>query len=335
VAKWKEEKIASFSYHLKTMLESGISLMDSLHILKSQSLLPEKAGQILINSIQQGESLSTALRIIQLPVIFCAFVEAAEHHGDIQFALTQCHQYYQARAKWTKRIKQVMFYPFFILCFLCVGLLFLSLVVLPTFAELYQSFAFELPWTTRMVFSLSEVLPYLLLAGFAIGIGVILARRTPLFQQIISRLPLVTTYYRYRYTQYLSLQLGSFITAGVPMLPAFILLERITPWPPLCQFLTSTKEQLIAGESLTGTVRNHSKTLLPVFSQTVILGEETGKLGEMLGQLAITTEEWLTEKLEKWMTYLEPLLTLIMGFIMVIVVISLFIPMFGLINAVQ
>jgi type II secretory pathway component PulF len=125
------------------------------------------------------------------------------------------------------------------------------------------------------------------------------------------------------------------MVAGVPMLSTINLLEQVTPWPVLCTYLKKVKHQLIAGATLSSIVQDNSNTLLPVFSQTVILGEETGKLGEMLERLANTTEEWLTEKIEKWMTYLEPILTLFIGLIMAIVVISLFLPMFGLIDAVQ
>jgi type II secretory pathway component PulF len=335
VGKWNEEKIASFSYHLSNMLESGLTLLDSLHMLTTQHVIPSDDGQFLIQTIQKGESFSTALRCIKLPAIFCSFIEAAEHHGDILFALHQCHRYYQLRAKWLRKIKQITFYPLFILCFLCVGLLFLSVAVLPTFSGLYESFSFPLPYTTRLVFLFSAWFPYLLLIGFLIVMIGVWGRRRVRFQHFFKRIPFVTTYYRYRYTQYLSLQLGSFMSAGVPMLSSFTLLEQVTPWPSLCQYLTATKQKLIEGATLSTIVLENPNELLPVFSQTVVLGEETGKLGEMLNQLAITTEEWLTEKLERWLTYLEPILTLLIGLIMAIVVISLFLPMFGLIQAVQ
>jgi type IV pilus assembly protein PilC len=302
VNKWKDEKVAAFSYHLKTMLENGISLVDSIHMLTTQQVIPQKDGNKLMEIIHKGESFSTALHVIEFPAIFCSFIQAAEHHGDMTFALEQCHRYYLSRAKWLRRMKQVAFYPLFILCFLCMGLIFLSVVVLPTFSELYQSFAFELPYTTRLVFAFSRVFPYILFLAFLLLLLCVWGRRKPKFQHVIARFPLVTTYYRYRYTQYLSLQLGSFMTAGVPMLPTITLLEQVTPWPALCTYLTETKQKLIAGATLSNIVQENSTSLLPIFSQTVILGEETGKLGEMLGQLAITTEEWLTEKLEKWMT---------------------------------
>lgn len=335
MARWKAEKLASFSYHLKKMFENDISILDSLQILKSQKIIPEKAGESLVTSIKQGETFASAVRKVGVPMIFCAFVEAAEHHGDMCFALGQCHQYFQMRAKWLHKMKQVMFYPLFIFCFLCGGLLFLSTIVLPTFAKLYQSFSIDLPWTTQMVFAISDILPYFLLGLLGFGIGLSFARRTTLISKLINRLPIIKRYYRYRYTQYLSLQLGSFLTAGVPLLSALTLLERVTPWRPLCQYLTKMKQNLIAGDSLTSVSVETSTTLLPAFVQTVTLGEQTGQLGEMLEQLAISTEEWLTEQLEKWMTYLEPILTLVMGCIMAIVMISLFLPMFGLIQAVQ
>nr|WP_255724491.1 type II secretion system F family protein [Shimazuella soli] len=324
-----------FSYHLKTMLENGISLVESVQMITSQQIIPKKEGNLLIQMIQTGESFSAALQAIRLPAIFCAFIKAAEHHGDVLFALKQCHRYYLSRSKWFRKLKQVTFYPFFIFCSLCIGLIFLSLVILPTFSELFQSFSFELPYTTKLVFTLSRIFPYIFLFGFILLLFCIFGRRNPRFQLVMKRIPIITTYYRYRYTQYLSLQLGSFMTAGVPMLSTISLLEQVTPWPDLCKYLESTKRKLIHGATLSNIVQENSSTLLPIFSQTVILGEETGKLGEMLVQLSTTTEEWLTERLERWMAYLEPILTLSIGLIMAVVVISLFLPMFGLIQAVQ
>lgn len=333
--RWRDEKIAVFSYHLKTMLESGISLLDSIKMLTSQQIIPTKDGNKLFQIIQNGESFSTAIQEIQFPEIFCAFIKAAEHHGNIHFALHQCHRYYLSRAKWFRKIKQVTFYPLFILCFLCISLIFLSLVVLPIFSKLYQSFSFELPYTTKLVFVFSGLFPYFLLVGFLLVLFCVWGRRNMKFQNFVMRIPFVSTYYQYRYTQYLSLQLGSFMNAGVPMLSTIAILEQLTPWPNLCKYLSNIKQKLISGSTLSNIVEGNSSALLPVFSQTVILGEETGKLGEMLVQLSTTTEEWLTEKLEKWMTYLEPILTLSIGLIMAIVVISLFMPMFGLIQVVQ
>jgi type II secretory pathway component PulF len=335
VDKWRDEKIATFSYHMKTMLESGITLVDSVKMLTSQRVIPKNEGNKLIQLIQKGESFSTALQTIGFPEIFCSFIKAAEHHGDIHFALNHCHRYYLARSKWLRKIKQVTFYPLFILSFLCMGLIFLSLVVLPVFSELYQSFSFELPYTTKLIFEFSQLFPYALLCGFMLLLCGFWGRRKGRFQHLMMGIPFVTTYYRYRYTQYLSLQLGSFMTAGVPMLSSITLLEQVTPWPGLCRYLSQIKQKLIGGATLSNIVQQSPSTLLPAFSQTVILGEETGKLGEMLVQLATTTEDWLTERLEKWMTYLEPILTLSIGLIMAVVVISLFLPMFGLIQIVQ
>lgn len=335
MGRWKDEQIAMFSCHLKTMLESGVCLVDSISMLTSQRFIAQIDGNLLIQMLQKGESFSVASQKIKLPALFCAFIQAAEHHGDLPFALKQCHRYYLSRTKWFRKMKQVTFYPFFIFCLLCAGLIFLSLVVLPIFFELYRSFSFELPYTTKLIFSFSKMLPYFLLLGFFILFICILGRRKPKFQSFFTRIPIVTTYYKYRYTQYLALQLGSFIIAGVPMLSAFSLLEQVTPWPDLCKYLSGTKQKLIDGASLSNIVQETPSALLPVFSQTVILGEETGKLGELLVQLAATTEDWLTEKLEKWMTYLEPILTISIGLFMAVVVISLFLPMFGLIQVVQ
>ncbi|WP_028775376.1 type II secretion system F family protein [Shimazuella kribbensis] len=332
---WKNETIASFSYHLKNIIESGISLVDSIQMLTLQQVIPENKGNKLIQMIQQGESFSNALQEIRFPVIFCSFIQAAELHGNLIFALQQCHRYYLTRAKWVKKMKKVMFYPVFILSFLCLGLVFLSIVVLPSFSALYESFSYELPATTRFVFTLSHVFPYLIVLMITLLLLCIWGRRRPTFQVVFVRVPFIAAYYRYRYTQYLSLQLGSFMVAGVPMLSTITLLEQITPWPTLSNYLTNTKQKLIDGDTLSNIVQEDSEALLPIFSQTVVLGEETGKLGEMLGRLAITTEEWLAEKIEKWMTYLEPILTLFIGLVMAIVVISLFLPMFGLIQAVQ
>jgi type II secretory pathway component PulF len=335
VERWKEDRLAAFSYHLQMLLTSGIALLDSIQLLTAQRVLPEKAGQKLVTSIQRGESFSSALRQLHFPAIFCSFIEAAEYHGDICFALEHCNRYYRSRARWSRKIKQTLFYPLFIFCFLTVGLLFLSIVVLPTFAELYQSFAFSLPVITQGVFAFAQLFPYVLVSGGLLCLCLHWSRRQAYVQQLLTKVPLVATYYRYRYTQYLALQFGSFLLAGVPMLKTVTLLEKVTPWPPLRTYLTTTKKLLIQGEMFGSIVQHANVALLPIFAQTVRLGEETGKLGEMLGQLAQTTEEWLTDKMEKWMTYLEPMLTLFIGIIMAIVVISLFLPMFGLIQVIQ
>jgi type II secretory pathway component PulF len=253
---WKSETLAMFSQQLHSLLASGIPLTASLELLADQNVISDRVGKGLLQSLNQGASLSQALAQQAFPDLFISFIRAAEEHGDYVFGLQQCEAYYRARAKLVQELLQACTYPLIVLG--CVGfaLVFMVTFVLPRFAELYQTLGVELPAITRYMLALGEwaqlftwliigLLLLILLLWLVMRWGA--ATMRPHLERWLLAVPFISAYYRYRMTHYVAIQLGSLLKSGVPLLTSLKLMERLSPWFVLAQAIARTKERIVTG----------------------------------------------------------------------------------------
>ncbi|SEN06445.1 type II secretion system F family protein [Lihuaxuella thermophila] len=338
------DKRVLFSEQLSNLLDSGIPLIECLELLSDQKVIPKEAGQRLMLALEQGSSFSEALEREKFPGLFVSFIRAAEEHGNYAFGLKQCSAYDTAQAKWMRELGQACTYPFMVLLLVGAALVFMITAVLPRFAELYQAMGIQLPWMTKILLTGTDVLRFLLLtsgAGVCIvliltGIARNLKKETRLrFSSLLFRLPLVRTLYRYRLTHYLSVQLGSLLRAGVPILAALELMETLAPWEELRIRIKRMKQQLMQGASLHQSIAICSPDLfLPSLNRMVAIGEKSGRLDEALLSLARMTEHLIKNKLDKFIRSLEPVLIFVIGCFIAVTVIAMFLPMLELVRAI-
>lgn len=343
-ADWKSEKLALFSQQLQHLLASGIPLIASLELLIDQKVVKAEIGSGLIHSLKQGTSFSQALRIHAFPDLFHSFIRAAEEHGDYVFGLKQCEAYYHSRAKLRQEIIQACSYPLIVL--LCVGaaLTFMVTVVLPRFAELYETLGVELPAITQYMLALTGMVQWFIWIVAGILAAVLLlwlwsqygsAQAKPRLEQVLFSLPLIRTFYRFRITHYVAIQLGSLLRSGVPLLTSLQLMEKLSPWSTLRQITTQIKQKVITGISLHLSIKQADASLfLPSLTRMIAIGETSGQLDQSLLSLAKSTEVLLSDQLKRWIRGLEPVLIFLLGVFIAITVIAMFLPMLQMVQAV-
>lgn len=297
---WKSEDLSLFSLQLSHLLQSGVPLVSSLELLVDQNVIPENVGNRLIASLQQGFPFSKALKLEQFPELFISFIRAAEEHGDFVYGLKQCEAYYDSRAKLIQDIIQACTYPLIVL--LCVGLAlsFMIMVVLPRFAELYQTLGVKLPTITAFMLSFANIIQNILFVLVGIIILFILIGFfmwyssnpiKPHLEKMMFHLPIVRHFYRLRMTHYVTIQLGSLLKSGVPLLPSLKLMEKLSPWDVLSEAIRTIKDQVIQGKSLHESIKDINQSIfLSSLSRMVAIGEKTGQLDQSLLSLAKSTE---------------------------------------------
>lgn len=341
--RWSNDRLAHFAEQLAALLDSGFPLLPSLRILSDQKVWNKEESERVCQQLDQGNSFSEALISEEFSPLFVSFIRAAEEHGDYVFGLKQCVSYYRERGRLIRELGQAVLYPAIVLLLVMGAFLFLVTVVVPRFTELYHTMGLELPLLTRLLISAYESLQWILI-GLAIIIAIfslilfILLRLSPERRvRLLSplyRLPGIRHYYALRFTHYLSIQLGSLLRSGLPLMQALDIMHSLTPWYRLTGGIQRVQQRLLAGRSLNQSLAAEGASLfLPSLSQIVAIGEESGRLDQSLLILARGTEMMIREQAHRLTRSMEPLLIFFIGILIAVTVIAMFLPMLNLVRA--
>ncbi len=322
------------------LLQSGIPLLNCLHLLAEQKILPVPLLTRLIRHLEHGRRLSDALLEEEFPDLFVSFIRAAEEHGDYMWGFRQCQSFYQAREQFVREIKKAYTYPLFVFLLAMASFLFFTLFVLPRFRQLYQSMGIELPVFTRWLLDSVAFLPTLLLIGISLLLLGILGLKYAKakgydWHQPLLYCPVLRHIGRFRFTHYVAIQLGSLLRAGVPLLTALELVACISPWGYLSRQLRWLKGQIAQGLPMNQSIKRlHPQLFVPSFARLIAIGETSGRLDESLLAIAKGTEMLIKEKTERWLSRLEPALICLIGFFIAFAVLILFLPLLQLVQSI-
>lgn len=341
--KWNADRLMLFSQHLSNLLEAGFPLLPSIRLLSEQGVVKEAEAERILECLDQGQTLSTALEREGMPMLFISFIRAAEEHGDYSFGLNQCEIYYRERGRLIRELTRALTYPVVVLILVGLAFLFLMTTVVPRFSEMYETMGLTLPLYTRVFLKVHESLQVVFSGGIAalglIGLIFLFIRRLPSEQRgrwiaPLYFLPVVRSFFALRFTHYLGIQLGSLLRSGLPLLKAVEVMDSLAPWIPFRRGISRVREQLLAGESLHRALEREGKLFLPSLPGLVALGEETGALDRSLLSLARGTELMIKERLDRVTHSLEPILIFLIGMMMAATVLALFLPMLHLVEAI-
>ncbi len=337
------DALAHFAEQLATLLESGFPLLPSLQILSDQKVWDQEEAERVCKLLDEGKSLSEALNRERFPPIFVSFVRAAEEHGDYAFGLRQCVIYYRERGKLIREMGQAVLYPAIVLLLVMGAFLFLVTVVIPRFTELYEAMDLELPRLTQVLIavydSLRRIFIYLGLLVAILALFTLILFRLPSEKRNrwlgpLYRLPIIRYYYALRFTHYLSVQLGSLLRSGLPLMKALEIMRSLTPWYRLSAGIERIQARLLAGHSLHYSLAVEKGGLfLSSLPPIVAIGEESGRLDQSLLILGEGTERMIRERAHQLTRSLEPILIFFIGVLIAITVIAMFLPMLNLVRA--
>ncbi len=334
-------ELTFFLRQFATLLTAGIAVMQACQLLEmSQS---RQAMRLFIFSIRQalmsGKTLCQSVRL-QAPhfnEFMISLVQIGEQTGTLATQLERLATYQENRLRFSKRIKQLLFYPSVIFMTAIIVTSGLFLFVIPRFADLFQQSQTHLPWLTECLFCISRFLQQQGGLGVALLLCILSIMlyhqpltkwRTTLLHRAAT-LPLLKTYLRQLALARFARQLAVTYAAGLPITEGLTLAANATHPHELCISLLRLSHDLRAGLRL-----HHAMARLPAFPtlliQLVKTGEETGQLDHMLNKAADFIEADLDAALLTASELLEPLIMLILGVVIGGLVIGLYLPIFKL-----
>lgn len=338
----KRIEIIHAAKNISTMLSAGLSLSRTLSVIERQSSNKRlKAITIgLSDSIKKGSSFHEALA--QYPKVFSelfiAMARAGEESGSLADSLTVVALQMERSEELSRKIKGAMMYPsIIIIAIVIVGILMLMYVV-PTLAKTFTDLGVQVPLATRIIMALSDFVVAHSLIVFAalisFVVGSIAFIRSKKGRNIVLTgalyLPIIGELVRETYTARTARTLSSLLSSGVPILDALAITKEVVHVHIFANVIEEAEAHVKKGELLSTSFVEHTHLYPILMSEMLLVGEETGKVAQMLKQIAEFYETDIAEKTKDLSTIIEPVLMLLIGVVVGIFAVSMIAPIYSL-----
>jgi type IV pilus assembly protein PilC len=341
--KVKLKDLAIYSRQLSVLIDAELPLIQSLNILAEQT--KNKYFKNVIKDIradvEAGSTLNQAKR--KFPNVFddlyCNLVASGEQSGSLDIMLRRLAEYLEKIVRLRAQVRQAMIYPSAVLSFAIIVCIFMLWKVIPVFAGIFLELGAELPFLTSVVLALSIFIQkYILLIaiGFvALIFGVRYWRRTVSGRRItdkfLLRMPLFGKLLEKVGLSRVTRTLSTLLSGGVPMLESMKITSSTSGNVIVEDFIMQARSMVAEGTSLRDALREKGRFPFMMI-QMVGVGEATGTLDEMLSKLADFYDEEVEYSVANLLSILEPILLIFVGLIVGSIVISMYLPIFDLMN---
>jgi type IV pilus assembly protein PilC len=340
--KIKTGDITLFSRQMATMIQAGIPLIQAFDIVEKgqANQRMKKLIQEVKVDVESGTTLAEALR--KFPIyfndLFCNLVEAGEKSGSLDILLDKVATYKEKTETIKKKIKKAMTYPMAVLAIAFIVSAGLLMFVVPQFESLFKGFGAQLPALTMGVIQLSRTFEQYWYIIFGAIFGLIYwfsytLKHSPAFagkvDQFMLKIPVVGTILEQAAIARFSRTLSITFAAGLPLIEALKAVGGATGNIIFAKATEKISEEVSSGLQLYMAMEH--TTLFPsMVVQMVAIGEESGKLEQMLGKVADFYEEGVDNAVDSLSSLLEPMIMAILGILVGGLVIAMYLPIFKL-----
>jgi type IV pilus assembly protein PilC len=347
--KIKLQEVITFSKNLAVMIDAGLSVSRAMAVLAKQSKnkvfvsLLESLG----NSVNSGETLSASLASHPdvFPDLFVSMTRAGEESGKLSYSLRVVADQLEKTSSLSKKIKGAMVYPAVIVSVMVIIGILLMVYMVPTLTETFKGLNIQLPLPTRIVIAVSDFL----VANFVLTIAAILAavfgiwywlktqKGKNALDLITLHIPMINTMSREVNAARTARTLSSLISSGVGIVPAINITSNVLQNHYFKDLMSAAAKKVELGEPLSGILNSEeNKNLYPVFvGEMLSVGEETGKMTDMLDNIAAYYEGEVDQKTKDLSTIIEPFLMILIGIVVGIFAIAMMLPTYSLVDAIQ
>lgn len=334
-----------FAKNLGVMIEAGLPMTRAISVMERQSTSPafKKVLSALSADIVKGEALSVAMekRPDVFSKLFLSMVKAGEESGSLTSALKSVGDQLEKTHLLNKKIRGAMIYPTIILgIMVIIGILMLVFVV-PTLSGVFKELNVQLPLMTRIVIGFSDFLKNHYLISFGILIVLIsgfvygkkTARGKVLIDTLVLRIPIISAIVKQTNAARTARTMTSLLSAGVDILVAIRITSDVVQNGYYKKVLEKAEVAVEKGNPISAVFAAEEK-LYPAFvSEMSSIGEETGKLAEMFGNVAVFYEDEVEQKTKDLSTVIEPFLMVFIGAAVGVFALSMLSPIYSLVDA--
>ncbi|MCL2656790.1 MAG: type II secretion system F family protein [Betaproteobacteria bacterium] len=337
-------EVMHFCFHLEQLTRAGVPIIESLCDLRDSTEHPRFREIVagLVESIAGGLSLSQAMaeHPAAFDAVFCALIRAGEATGNLPEVLASLNESLKRSDELASYTRRLVIYPAFVLCTIMVATGVAMLYVVPELSKLFLSIGATLPLHTRILISISHLIAQhggWLLAFIVIGgIGLkILTQQNPGMRLKVDRLKLSAPLFGEVYRKIVLARFASLFSmmyaSGIPIIDAIKIAQDVAGNMVVRRALGAVEQLIAEGQNVTAAF-----TQIGLFPPLVIrmlrVGENTGALDQALGNVSYFYERDVRESILKLQTMIEPLLTVLLGALLMWVMISVLGPIYDVIT---
>lgn len=334
-----------FARQLATMIDAGLTLSQALRLLIQQG----KKGafrdvmEAILNDLQDGYSFSTALGKFPdvFDSIFINVVRSGEATGKLEQVLAEISTTMEKEVKTRAKIKGALIYPIFIMCAM-VGVAALMMVkVVPQLREVFMSSNMQLPASTRMLIAMSDFMVNRWYVVILVGAGIILGLRyflrsetgVKFYSKFSLKVPVLNSIIENSSMASFGRLLGLLLGSGVPLLESLRLINDSFTNRLYQRAISEVSVQVERGVPMSVPIADNPIFPLMV-GQMVAVGEQTGKMDEVMNRLAGYYENEVDAKVGGLSSLIEPMVIIILGIGVAFLVISILLPIYQISTAV-
>ncbi|MBI5242598.1 MAG: type II secretion system F family protein [Elusimicrobia bacterium] len=334
--------LAFFGEQLATLLNGGVPLVRALTLLGEHSESPalKYALHTVTKDVASGSSLHKALE--KHPKVFdtlwISLVQAGELSGQMPKSLKQISTYIQAQEELRGKVITALAYPAVLFTISMGVLIFFIVRIVPTFAEIFKSFDLKLPAVTMATIAVSNLLVHnliSLIAGIAVVVFTLKAYLATDAGQVTKAhflfgLPFFGAFIKNIQTERLLTTLSTLIESGVSILNAIAVLEGVfSANKVFSAALKAVKNDVATGKSISAAFKK-TGVFPPLVTEMMWMGEESGKLPDILGTLSTFYREQIDQFTRRFTSIIDPIMVVFIGGIVGVIVLSIFMPIFQL-----
>ena len=335
----KSKDVTIFSRQLASFVKSGVPILRGLSIISEQAENPafREVLDVIRYEIKEGASFSATLKKYPkiFPPLYVAMVKSGESSGNLNEVLLRIADHRQKQEAIVSRVRSALAYP--ILMTLVGGgtIFFMLTFVMPRLMRIFIRMEQDLPGPTKFLLNISSALQHgwmwLLVGLIAIIILIKQGSKTKVQKSFIShlklRLPLLGPFYHKSELAQFSRTFELLIKSSIPILKAIKIAVPILDNTLIQYELMNSYKDLEEGSSF-GKSLARSEVFPKFMTSLIIVGEESGRLDEALGEIASTYERDTDEAIKVMTSLLEPILILVMGLIVGFIVVAMLLPIF-------
>jgi type II secretory pathway component PulF len=342
----RRKDIMSFTRELSALVGAGIPIPQALDSLgeEEENAAFREVVLSIADSVQKGAALSASLE--EHPKLFgklyASMVRVGEEAGQLPAVMADLANLLEHEDEVRGEVAAAVAYPVFVLCFGLITVTILLTVVLPRLFSMLEEILPVLPLPTLVLLRTSHFLHQNWILMFAVGAATVgcawwylrTEKGAEAWDKLKLRLPVVGSIFRAAALGRFARTLGTLAKAGVSLLPALKIVENTIGNRILARQIARVAEETRGGDSLGGPLRK-----LGIFPRTVVqmidVGEETGKLDEMLLKVAEIEERQMRSHIKVLISLLAPILILGVGGLVGFIVIAILLPIFKMSSAIR
>ena len=335
-----------FCRQMYALMRSGVPILRAINGMadSSTSIYLKNALTDVSAQLEGGYTLSTAMNQHPkiFPPLFVSLIHVGENTGKLDDAFMKLASYFDREQETRKQIKTALRYPSFVLGAIIIAMVILNIFVVPTFANMFTKLGADLPIATKVLIASSDFFlnywPHMLIACVFIFFGVRKFIQTDKglywWDKRKVRLPIVGSIIERSILSRFAHSFAIVLKAGVPMTSGLNLVADAVDNSYMRDKILTMRKAIESGESL---LRSSlaSDLFTPLVLQMVAVGEETGRVDELLEEVGSYYEREVDYELSNLTAKIEPIMIGIVACMVLVLALGIFTPMWDMMSAFQ